>query len=254
MVRFSGRNIEMIPTADRVLREILEVTPAYIVSTSYSPYVKAVCDAMGFPFGNTFCTEVDLDAYRLSAGEKTQLTEIRAQIMELPDFTIPSGASSPGDLSLEDLKTVQVFDEIFWRELPKMEINRIIEEVNPIGGREKARSIEKIAAKEKVDISDIIYFGDSITDVDAFRLLKSSGGLAISFNGNDWAVKEAHFAVTATNAHPIGWLAKLFLAEGPQAFQDLMMNDVTPETAREISAKSSRIRKEVRTETIGSLG
>jgi len=65
MVRFSRRNIEMIPQADCMLREIQDLMPAYIVSTSYSAYIRAVCEALGFPFLNAFCTEVDLDGFEL---------------------------------------------------------------------------------------------------------------------------------------------------------------------------------------------
>jgi energy-converting hydrogenase A subunit R len=254
MVEFSGRNIEMIPFADRVLRELHALAPAHIVSTSYSPYIRAVCDAIDFPFENTYRTEVNLDTYALSEPECSQLKALHARIMDLEDFEIPSGANSAEDLSEPDRETVAILDEIFWTELPRMEIYAIIRDVNPIGGREKARAIEEIAAREEVALSAVMYVGDSITDVDAFRLVKSAGGLAVSFNGNDWAVREAHFAVTAQNALPIGWLATLFLEKGVEAFQDLFMDRITPDNSDAISARSSRVRKEVRTEIIGSLG
>jgi predicted HAD superfamily phosphohydrolase len=254
MTEFCRENIEMIPSADRVLREISALAPAYIVSTSYTPYIRAVCDAIDFPLENTFRTEVDLDAYALSEHERDGLKEIHARIMDLPDFEIPSGAESAQDLSEPDRKTVAVLDEIFWTELPRTEIYAIIRDVNPIGGREKAAALDVIAAKEKVSLSDVIYFGDSITDVDAFRLVRSAGGLAVSFNGNGWAVREAGIAVTAYNALPIGWLAALFLERGAEAFEDLFIDGITAENRDAISARSGRVRKEVRSEIIGSLG
>jgi predicted HAD superfamily phosphohydrolase len=70
MIEFSGRNIEMIPQADQVLRDVMRLAPAYIVSTSYSPYIEAVCSAIGLPFANTYSTEVNLDADALAAGEE----------------------------------------------------------------------------------------------------------------------------------------------------------------------------------------
>jgi predicted HAD superfamily phosphohydrolase len=254
MIEFSGRNIEMIPHADRVLRDMLRVAPAYIVSTSYSPYIQAVCAAIGFPFINTYSTEVNLDAYALAAGEEDGLKRMHASILQLPDFTIPSGATTPEELSDDGRRSVQHLDEIFWAELPKMQINRLVTEVNPIGGREKARAIEEIAAAHGVGLGDIIYVGDSITDVEAFRLVKSAGGMALSFNGNHWAVTAASFAVTAQNALPIGWLAALFLERGVEGFKDLTMSEIDSENAERIAKFSTRVRKEVRTEKIGSLG
>lgn len=254
MIKFSRHNIEMIPQADCMLREILDLVPAYIVSTSYAPYIRAVCDALGFPFKNTYSTSVSLDSYNLSTDEKTQLRDIHAQILDLPDFSIPSAATSADDLTEADRKTVSVLDEIFWSTLPRLEINRIINEVNPIGGREKAMAIEKIRDAEGADLRDVFYVGDSITDVDAFRLVRSGGGMALSFNGNDWAVKEASYAITAQTALPIGWLAMLFVNQGTRSFQDLMMSEVSPDTTERISDMSCRVRKTVRTEKIGSLG
>ena len=254
MIKFSRNNIEIIPGADCVLRELFELVPAYIVSTSYSPYIKAVCDAMAFPFRNAYCTYVNLDDYPLPDGEKSILRDIHATILDLPDFSIPSDAQSPEDLSGEDMKTIEKLDAIFWNELPRMEIYRMVEEVNPIGGREKAAAVEAIAATEGVGIRDVIYVGDSITDVDAFRLVNAEGGMTLSFNGNDWAVKEAAFSVTSSTALPIGWLATLFVNRGRRGFQDLTMSHVTDENRERISVHSSRVRKEVRTEKIGSLG
>lgn len=254
MEKFSRRNIEMIPQADCMLREILDLVPAYIVSTSYAPYIKAVCAALGFPFHNTYSTDVDLDKYRIGDGEKKSLKELHSRILDLPEFSIPAGAESADALSEQGRNTVAQLDGIFWSELPRMAIYRIIEEVRPVGGREKAEAIKAIARSEGAELRDVFYVGDSITDVEAFRELRASGGMAVSFNGNDWAVREASFAVTARSALPIGWLAIMFLNQGGKGFQDLTMSGISPDNIERISALSCQVRKTVRTEKIGSLG
>jgi energy-converting hydrogenase A subunit R len=254
MVKFSRRNIDLIPQAQYMLRKVLDIMPAYIVSTSYVHYIKAVCEAMEFPVANTYSTELDLDAYLLDESEKTELKDLHKRILELPEFSIPAGASSADALSDSDKNTVMELDRIFWEILPEMQVGRIIEQVNPIGGREKARAIREIAEVEDVGLEDVFYVGDSITDVEAFRMVKNGGGIALSFNGNDWAVRDASFAVTAQNALPIGWLAQLFLDQGRMGFEDLTMSVLSPETVETISRLSCRVRKNVRTEKIGGLG
>jgi energy-converting hydrogenase A subunit R len=254
MGKFSRRNIELIPQADCMLREVLNVMPAYIVSTSYTPYIKAVCEAIGFPFRNSYATEVDLDAYVLDDQEKKTLKDLHRRILELPDFSIPASARSAGDLPEESRRVVLELDDIFWRQLPGMKIYGLIKDTNPVGGREKARAIELIVEQEDVRLHDVLYVGDSITDVEAFRLVKSAGGLAVSFNGNGWAVKEASFAVTSRTGLPLGWLASLFVNRGLDGFEDLMMGTIREDTMARISDMSCRVRKEVRTEKIGSLG
>ena len=44
-------------------------------------------------------------------------------------------------------------------------------------------------------LADVMYVGDSITDVEAFKLVRDNGGLSVSFNGNSYAVKNAEVAV-----------------------------------------------------------
>jgi energy-converting hydrogenase A subunit R len=254
MRKFSRRNIEIIPKADTVLREISEALPAFIVSTSYSPYILAVCDAIGFPFMNTFSTAVSLDEYALSGPEKNRLRELHAEILDLPNFTIPESAASKDDLSAQDFAVVKEMDRIFWEILPGLEIYKIIEQVNPVGGAEKAAAIRTIVQQEESELRDVLYVGDSITDVAAFRLVKQAGGTALSFNGNDWAVREASFAITARNALPIGWIAKMFAEDGAEALNDLSMSEIKPELIKEISVRSCTVRKTVRTEKIGALG
>lgn len=254
MNKFSRRNIELIPQADCMLRDVQDVMPAYIVSTSYTHYIKAVCDAIGFPFWNTFATDANLDAVPISAGERSALKDIHKRISALPDFSVASSATSIDDLDDTAANVVQELDEIFWNVLPEMAIYRIVEETCCVGGRDKARAIEHIADSEDSTLRDVFYVGDSITDVEAFRLVKGAGGLALSFNGNDWAVKEASFAVTARSALPIGWLASMFLNRGLEGFEDLMVSAVTEESCERISSVSSRVRKDVRTEKIGGLG
>jgi energy-converting hydrogenase A subunit R len=254
MLKFSRRNILIIPHADKALRTLMKKMPAFIVSTSYSQYISAVCDVIGFPFANTYSTLVDLDEFELPEGERSTLKELHRVIMELPDFSLPPGAQSANDLDPAAGKTVQKLDEIFWHVLPEMAAYRIVSKTNPVGGKEKAAAILKILSLTGSHLEDVIYFGDSITDVDAFRLVKSNGGIAVSFNGNSWAIREADVAVTGTHALPIVWLAELFLDYGRDAFDDLGMCRITPEDIPRVSALSGRIRRNVRTEKIGGLG
>ncbi len=254
MQKFSRRNIEIIPFADKVLKQIQEIAPAYIVSTSYSQYIDAVCEAIEFPSQFTFSTLVNFDLFSLSESEKKVLKTAHARIVDLPDFTIDDCVRSVSDISASDMDVISQLDTFFWDELPELDIYALLESVNPIGGQEKAAAIREIIRIEGAGLDDVIYVGDSITDVDAFRLVKSGGGLAVSFNGNHWAVREASMALTARNASPIGWIAHAFITQGLESLEDLMIQKVTPENESVLSEHSSRIRKTVRTETIGALG
>jgi energy-converting hydrogenase A subunit R len=61
-----------------------------------------------------------------------------------------------------------------------------------------------------------MYVGDSITDVEAFKLVRQFGGLAVSFNGNSYAVRNADVAIMADGNLVTAVLADRFCRLGKQ--------------------------------------
>jgi energy-converting hydrogenase A subunit R len=191
---FSQENVLLIPSALDTLQYIYNLLPSFIVSTSYQQYIHALCDSTGFPYENTYSTQLNIDKYTLSSKEKIRLMEIRREIIDNPD--------------LENL------DKIFWKELPKMRIGRIIEDVNPIGGEGKKKALKDIISKFQFNASDLVYVGDSITDIQPLKFAHESDGLAISFNGNEYAVKESEIVIMADNTLMISIITDLFNKAG----------------------------------------
>jgi len=222
MRRYSSRNILLVPGAAETLRFVSRLMPSFIVSTSYEHYISALCEAVGFPFENTYCTRLEMDRYRLGEDEVERLKEIAREISEMPVIEVPEGAESLEDLSERDVETVKRLDEIFWIELPRMSSGRMLREVNPVGGYEKANAVRDIASKMKVDLSEIIYVGDSITDVESFRLVREGGGLTVSFNGNSYAVREAEIAVLSHHTVVTSILAEAFNKLGKEGTIELV--------------------------------
>lgn len=254
MVKFSRRNIQVIPHVQEALNKLTSIAPCYIVSTSYTPYIKAVCDALAFPLDKTFSTEVYIDSFTISQNDKAAVKDLYSRIMDSPAFSLSQGATSIEDLTPDSRDTVKLLDNIFWQEMPKLAINELLVRINPVGGREKAIAIEKIVHVEGRQLKDVIYVGDSITDIHAFRLVREGGGLAVSFNGNDWAVREASLAVTASNALPIAFIGSMFLEHGIETLEDLLVTNLNQNNLSDVTRHSVRVRKSVRSEKIGALG
>jgi energy-converting hydrogenase A subunit R len=61
-----------------------------------------------------------------------------------------------------------------------------------------------------------MYVGDSITDVEAFKLVQANNGLTVSFNGNSYAVKNAEAAVLSENSLITAVIADLFCRFGKE--------------------------------------
>jgi len=285
MEEFSAQNLTLIRDAKETLKHIRTVADAFIVSTSYQHYIRAMCHALEFPCENTYCTKLTFDKHTLTSEEETRLKQMAEEIAQMPFFEIPSQARTLSDLPENVQKVAKRLDTIFWNEIAQMRIGRVFREVDPMGGMEKAEAIKTIAQKLKISISQTMYVGDSITDEQAFRLVKENHGLTVSFNGNQYAVKNADIAILSETSLITAVIADIFCRFGKQqvialaedwssealkksAVNDVLANRllglyphmlpkvkiVTGKNMDVLAEESSQFRKRVRGEAIGRLG
>jgi len=207
---YSSRNLLLVPGAREMLHFVRNFMPSFIVSTSYEQYMRVLCDLAEFPFENVNCTRLDLDRYKISEKEVAQIKKLREQMVKMPIPEISKGAQSLGDFPKEHQNSVRRLDEIFWKELSQMSVGAMLREVNPVGGDEKAEALQNIVAQMKSGLHNVMYVGDSITDVSVFKLVREGGGLTVSFNGNNFAVREAEVAVLSENAIVTAVLANVY--------------------------------------------
>ncbi len=258
---FSKKTLAFLPGVPEVLSRINEILPTFIISTSYRPYLEALSEVTGFPMENIFCTEVDLDKVKLSPEEARELKKIYEEIMNMPVIELPSYVIKPVELPVE-LKTIlDRLEEIFFEKIWNMDVGVFLREVNPVGGEEKARACLLISEKLLVPLSEGFYSGDSITDTQALLLLKKSRGIALSFNGNRYALRNAEFYALSRRGDVFLELAKTFVEGGKEAIKNYRSQEFefgrVPEDIlefEELVKKSEAFRKEVRGEVIGGLG
>ncbi len=261
---FCEDNVLLVPGAPHTLTFLKKLLPSFIVSTSYQQYIEALCQLTGFPLENCYYTYLDLEKYEIGPHEKEYLRKLKKSAVENAEF--------------ENL------ERIFWEELPQMKISSLMDDINPVGGAAKKEAVEDIMNRFGYLASDLIYIGDSITDVEPLRFAKDEGGLAVSFNGNDYALDEASLAVISDNTLILSLLADLFKQGGtlkvmefaenytadpkgalktdsvnrelasrlPQTHTQLEV--VTPHNLERLKRESGEFRKHIRGESIGGLG
>lgn len=265
IVNFSTSNVHLIPGATETLKFVNSVMPSFIVSTSYYHYVMAVCKKTNFPFENTYSTKLDMDFIDISDNEREMIKTYKSSIVENPEF--------------------ELLDKIFWKELPELNVSSLMDTVKPIGGEGKKEAVQDIISRFHLKAKDLFYIGDSITDVQPLKFANDSGGIAVSFNGNEYAIQEAEIAVIAENTMITSVLADIFnrygtdnvfefvkdYAKDPeyalksrfvnQQFADKILKSklpivdmITCNNIDDIIIKSSDVRKKLRGESIGGLG
>ena len=285
MEDFSAKNIILIANSKTTLNHIRKISDAFIVSTSYEHYIKALCKAVDFPYKNTYCTKVSLDKCPITPREKERLREIAQEIAQMPPIDIPLNSKTVEDFSNRDQALIKRLDEIFWSLIPKMFVGKFLLDVVTVGGEQKAEAIRDVVKRLDIALENVMYVGDSITDVEAFKLVRDNGGLTVSFNGNSYAVKNAEVAVQSESNIVTAVIADLFCKLGKKQTVktlDLWNSDVlkgnkveealikplttlnpdalpkvqivTAKNMESIIKESSAFRKKVRGVAIGGLG
>jgi energy-converting hydrogenase A subunit R len=280
MRQFSREHILLVPGAKEALLDIREIMETFIISTSYEPYIDALCDVVAFPKDRTFSTQISLDRYFLKDEERERLIHLAKEIQEMEMIEWPDGAQSLKDLSCRDQKTIRRLDEIFWGEIQGMSIGKILSEVNPVGGKEKANAVLLSLERTGNGLEEVIYVGDSITDVDAFDLVRKGGGITLSFNGNRYALRSAEIACLSPHAFIFTILADAFQKGGKEGLMTMVdqwgpdsltsfgihpelikylegypkVYRITDENRAMLIQESESFRKQVRGVAVGSLG
>lgn len=304
MVEFSRKHIYLVEGSRETLGLANELMDSFIVSTSYGQYIEALANYMSFPFENTYHTQLDIDG-ATNFNENDASKDSEGKNSRINSKAI-AGSKSPKFIAeLEKIeefrKTIlnhpntteedfNVLYNIFFEEIPKMEINKYIKGVKTVGGKGKQMAVEDIAERLDLEEGSVFYIGDSITDVEPLEYAKNNGGISVSFNGNEYPLNVADIAVISDHTVITSILidlhsrfdrdyvfdfVKLYAEKGPDAafedyeidyslieqFEKVFYNKPTPiidlitdENRNSLLKESKKMRNSIRGKDIGGLG
>lgn len=223
--KYSMEHISFVPGAEETFRYLKnKKIPIFIISTSYQQFAEALGAKIGVQREDIYCTRLDFDKYHLSNQETEKLKNFRIEVINLPQVELPFRAVSFDMLPLATQRAIKRLDEIFWEEIPSMKIGKIYEEVMPVGGAEKVEGLFKSLEKTGNELCNVIYVGDSITDVQVLNLVRGKGGLAVSFNGNRYAIDAAEIACISKNTIVTTIFVDIFMRGGKKAVLEAVQN------------------------------
>jgi energy-converting hydrogenase A subunit R len=152
----------------------------FCISTSYEQYALPITQRLGILRENVACTSFPLTQIRklLSHNEFALLKQTEQEIVNLNPFT-------------DDTKIKEYLDYFYGQKLPQTRWGGIIGQVKPVGGSRKVEALEKFSTRMGKPLSQWAVVGDSITDFKMLQAVNKTGGLAIAFNANEYALKYA---------------------------------------------------------------
>lgn len=160
----------------------------FCISTSYQHYALHITQKLGIFSHNVACTSVPLSQFRRMLGKEDAdlLRQAEKEILALHPPT-------------DDERIRQTLDAFYLEKLPATEIGGAIKEVKPVGGRRKVTALNKFAEAPNQPLSQWVVVGDSITDLRMLQAVEQAGGLAIVFNGNEYALPYSTMGLASTS-------------------------------------------------------
>ncbi|MBN1455041.1 MAG: HAD hydrolase family protein [Methanomicrobia archaeon] len=184
----------------------------YIISTSYEQHAHHIGRQLGVSEDHTLCTQLNLEnlGFALSEAAFTLLNEAQDELLGL--YT-----------DLESEKTDQLtrrLDELFFQQLPALGFE--IFSTRVVGGERKAEAVRTITAEKGISVRDIIAVGDSITDYKMLNEVALRGGIAVVFNGNEYAVPYANVGLASIDIRFLSLICEAFTQHGKEAVMELV--------------------------------
>ncbi|NYT00654.1 MAG: hypothetical protein GKB99_02885, partial [Methanocellales archaeon] len=159
----------------------------YIISTSYEQHAHHIGSLLNIPKENITCTKLPFEKLKANVGnfEMKMIKNAEKEIIQLYQHME------------DDEMIVSLLDRFFFDVLPKTGYGNVLEKVKVVGGKRKVQAIHRIVRENEAKISDIVAVGDSITDYKMLKEVRDNGGLAVVFNGNEYAIPYANIGLAS---------------------------------------------------------
>jgi len=223
LIDVAKKNANFIEGATKTIEILKKFHDFNVITTSYRQYIEYTARLVGIPKQNIFGTYFPIDEYRKVVEEKDKklVKKWIPIIAKLPKLKI-GPQSKEKNLSKKQLEAVKKLDYFFFELLPQTSFKFVLNEVKPIGGTRKYEAVLKFLKGKK--LSEAVTIGDSITDVVMLEETKKAEGLALCFNGNDYAMHHSNVSIVSDNCIATAAVADIFEKSNMEVLKKVIKN------------------------------
>lgn len=220
----SAESLELMPKAGHTMRYALNVMPTFVTTSLYEHDVMNIFEELEIPMGNLTCTDLSLDSHDMSRSDARSLRSELAKISSLRLPRIEYPLNVPMELDELDVRMLDVMDGVTETVNSLDSANGIMRSMSSIGSNEKAYSLLEIRRRTSIELDGTAYIGSETSDYQAMELVNESGGLSMSFNGEDFAVRGSNIAVLSNDCTVAAVILQEFYNSGIEAVLELAEN------------------------------
>lgn len=220
----SRERLELMPNAGRTMRYISSLLPTFITTSVYEHGMMDIMESLGTPLCETFCSKMDLDHVQFGRAESRKVRDMATEISALRIPKVKYELNVPMAVDEADIKIIKTVDSILHDKIPELSAMSLMESTTPVTSHKKAYQLLDIRRKTNIDLDSTFYIGGDQTDFQPLDLVRDSGGVALSFNGSDFAVRGSNIAIMSKDSTVGAVFAEEFYNRGIQSVMDLANN------------------------------
>lgn len=232
-LREISRELAKFVPQSRQALDCLDYRPV-VISTSYQQFLEVSAGALGIK-ENLHGTELRTEDYQVDKEDKEMIKRAVDDIASLPEIMVHPRMAKD-DLHESSRRAVDWLDDFFWNRLKRTSFKPVLEEVKAVGGKRKREVVERYM--DELNYSEVIAIGDSISDYAMLDFVRDDG-IAVSFNGNEYAVNHSNVAVVSDTAFGEAAVVDAFTKKGVDGVIDLVKNKRTEMLNPQIAANLS---------------
>ena len=222
--RWCQEHLELMPNAETTMRYITNLMPANIITSAYEHCMMPVMDRLDAAECNLTCTQMGLDQAMLGRAESRRLREIAYEIAALKVPKTVYEINVPMEVDPADIRIIKTMDAVLQDEIPSMTAMSLMETVEPVNSFKKGYSLMNMRRESNIDFNGTVIVGSEQTDFQMLDLVRDNDGLAIAFNGAEFAVRGCNVCVMSNDTTVVSVLTQEFFDGGIQSVTDLVNN------------------------------
>lgn len=222
--KFYDDKLPLMKNAAKVMDYFNDLLPTFLDSRMYEHAAYSLGEKLGIPASAFSTSSLSLDGTRFTHGTDKAVREDAADIARMDISTANYELNVPIELDDEEVNMISMLDTLFQKKYPKCECGDVIQSTGAVGPNEKAYALLDIRKGTQVDLDGTAYIGGERIDYQVLDLVKDGNGLAMSFNGSEFAVHGSNVAVLSDDCTVAAVLVAKFYDTGIQGVFDLIEN------------------------------
>ncbi len=214
-------SLKVMPGAKDAMKYLSALMPSYVTTSTYEQAMIPLMDALDAPLADSACSEslMDQSSFGRVYSKSIMKTAKKISGLEIPTKFYALGKET--SLDSKDIKIIECMDEVLDEKIEGPG-EHLMESSAMMVSSKKAYRLLDVRRSANVDLDGMVYIAGDHSDYQAMNLVQENGGLAISFNGSEYAVRGSSIAVISRSATVGALLSYLFYDKGIQAVTDLV--------------------------------